>query len=75
MQHKNYAWKFSDFLEIFPGGRTAVYEEIKSGRLKARKLGRSTIVTEADYLAYLEALPEWSPANVGANQRVTGGGA
>lgn len=66
---RKYAYSLSEFLEIHPGGRTAVYDEIRAGRLKARKMGRSTVITEADYLAYLEALPDWSPANVGANQK------
>jgi excisionase family DNA binding protein len=38
-------------------GRTLVFAEIKSGRLLARKVGRRTLVTEADLRNWLSALP------------------
>jgi hypothetical protein len=38
-------------------GRTFAFAEIKSGRLKAKKMGRRTIVLRSDLLSYLEALP------------------
>ena len=38
-------------------GRSTVYEELASGRLKARKLGRRTIILEADLRDWLAALP------------------
>jgi len=38
-------------------GRTTVYAEIKMGRLKARKLGRKTVVLDSDLRAWLESLP------------------
>ena len=41
------------------GGRTAIYEAIKSGKLKARKRGRSTIILAADLSRYLENLPDF----------------
>jgi excisionase family DNA binding protein len=39
-------------------GRTKFYEEIQAGRLKARKVGRRTIVLPPDLEAYAESLPE-----------------
>ncbi|MFO1136035.1 MAG: DNA-binding protein [Rhodoblastus sp.] len=38
-------------------GRTAVFGEIKAGRLKARKLGRRTIILRQDAEAWLQSLP------------------
>ena len=38
-------------------GRSTIYEAIASGKLKARKLGRRTIVLEADRREWLENLP------------------
>ena len=38
-------------------GRSTVFKEIKEGRLKARKVGRKTIITRDDLKAWLDALP------------------
>jgi excisionase family DNA binding protein len=38
-------------------GRSLIFNEIKSGRLIARKAGRRTIVARDDALAYLRSLP------------------
>lgn len=38
-------------------GRTAIYSEIKEGRLKARKAGKRTLITDADLRAWLDSLP------------------
>ncbi|MCC2654629.1 MAG: helix-turn-helix protein [Microvirga sp.] len=38
-------------------GRTKVFEEIRSGRLPARKLGRRTIVLTSDFDNWLNSLP------------------
>ncbi len=38
------------------GGRTQTYAEIKQGRLKVVKRGRSTVVLTPDLVAYLNAL-------------------
>jgi hypothetical protein len=39
-------------------GRTAIYEEIKAGRLLARKRGAQTLILAADLNAFLASLPE-----------------
>jgi excisionase family DNA binding protein len=38
-------------------GRTRAYEEIHAGRLKARKVGRRTIITLDDAEEWLSRLP------------------
>ena len=38
-------------------GRTTVYAAIKSGALKARKIGRRTIILEEDLRRWLVSLP------------------
>lgn len=37
--------------------RTTIYEEIKAGRLQARKLGRRTLILAEDYERWLTSLP------------------
>jgi predicted DNA-binding protein YlxM (UPF0122 family) len=37
--------------------RSTIYEEIRRGRLRVRKLGRRSIVTDDDERAWLDALP------------------
>jgi excisionase family DNA binding protein len=38
-------------------GRTTVYAAIKAGELKARKIGRRTIILEEDQRRWLASLP------------------
>ena len=38
-------------------GRTKIYEAISDGRLKARKLGKRTLVLRADLQSFLANLP------------------
>jgi hypothetical protein len=46
--------EFQSFASL---GRTKIYDEIKCGRLVARKVGRKTLILAADARAYLESLP------------------
>jgi excisionase family DNA binding protein len=39
--------------------RTVCYQEIRSGRLVARKIGRRTVILRADFDRWLGALPTW----------------
>jgi excisionase family DNA binding protein len=45
-------------------GRTLLFEEIRKGRLTARKVGRRTIVTIDDLDRWLEALPKTADLRV-----------
>ena len=40
---------------------TRVYEEINAGRLKAMKIGHSTVIKVSDAEAWLAALPAYRP--------------
>jgi excisionase family DNA binding protein len=51
------AMTVSDFCQRYRIGRTKTYEEINTGRLKARKAGRRTIIAEEDAEEWLSNLP------------------
>jgi excisionase family DNA binding protein len=38
-------------------GRTKLYEDLKAGRLYARKHGKTTLILESDARRWLESLP------------------
>jgi excisionase family DNA binding protein len=44
-------------------GRTSVYAAIKAGELKARKLGRRTLILHDDLIAFLNGLPTVNVGN------------
>ncbi|MBR1197810.1 helix-turn-helix domain-containing protein [Bradyrhizobium sp. AUGA SZCCT0158] len=46
-----------EFAQRYGVGRTTTYEEIKSGRLPARKIGKRTIITVDDAEEWLSRLP------------------
>ena len=52
------ALSISDACEMAGVGRTTVYAAIAEGRLKARKLGRRTLILRDDLTHFLVALPE-----------------
>ena len=47
----------AQFCERYGLGRTKAYEELKRGRLRGRKIGRRTIITEDDAEDWLRHLP------------------
>jgi excisionase family DNA binding protein len=50
------AMSIAEFCERYGPGRTTAYQEIKLGRLRARKCGRRTIITEDDAEDWLRSL-------------------
>jgi excisionase family DNA binding protein len=52
-----FAYSIEDTARLASVGRTALYAEIKAGRLSARKVGRRTIILDRDLRAWLEAAP------------------
>ena len=55
------ALSIADACEKAGVGRTTIYEAIAAGRLKARKLGRRTLILRDDFTQFLAALPEITP--------------
>ncbi len=53
-----FAYSIPDVSRKTSIGRTAIYEEIKAGRLKARKAGRRTVILDPDLRAWLASLPQ-----------------
>jgi hypothetical protein len=51
------AYRYPDFIARFGVSRSTADREIKAGRLKAIKRGKSVIITAAAAKAWLEGLP------------------
>lgn len=52
------AYPVNEFAKAVGIGRSKVYEEIRLGRLRAKKLGARTVITGPDARAYLDSLPD-----------------
>jgi hypothetical protein len=52
-----FAFSVDSFADAHEVGRSAVFNEIKSGRLKARKVNNRTIITAEDAADWRESLP------------------
>ena len=52
------AMSVEEFLQWASIGRSKFYEEVKTSRLKMRKIGRKSVITMHDAEAWLNALPE-----------------
>jgi len=52
------AYSISELSNVVSLGRTKLYEEIKEGRLKTRKVGRRTLITAQDADAWLNSLSD-----------------
>ncbi len=53
-----HAISIEEFSEQFSIGKTKIYSEIKRGRLKAKKLGRRTLITLEAAHNWIDMLPE-----------------
>jgi hypothetical protein len=51
------AMSLAQFCQRYSIGRTRAYEELKSGRLRGRKVGRRTIITDDDAEDWMWRLP------------------
>lgn len=51
------AMSLPQFCARYGPGRTKAYEELKSGRLRGRKVGKRTIIAEDDAEDWLRCLP------------------
>lgn len=51
------AYSIDDVCKMTATGRTAIFEAIRNGALRARKNGRRTLILAADLRAWLEGLP------------------
>jgi hypothetical protein len=51
------AYTVKSFKARWPIGNTSLYAEIKAGRLKARKMGRRTLILREDAERWAKSLP------------------
>ncbi len=56
-----HAFTVKEFCKSYAIGRTTAYEEIKSGRLQSRKVGRRTLILRIDADNWLADLPAGGP--------------
>lgn len=56
-QHDRLAYTILELVRYTGAGRSKIYEELAAGRLKARKLGKRTLVLHGDAMAWLQSLP------------------
>jgi hypothetical protein len=60
------AMSLAEFCERYSIGRTKAYEELHAGRLRARKCGTRTIITEDEAEDWLQRLPKASRSKTAA---------
>jgi len=57
------AFSVDEFCAWASIGRSKFYGEVNEGRIRLRKVGRKSIVTDSDARAWLEALPTLEPSS------------
>jgi hypothetical protein len=63
------AFSIETFGEAFGIGRSKIFEELRSGRLQAVKLGTRTLISGTEALRWFEALPRRSVHSVPRNRK------
>jgi hypothetical protein len=56
------SWRIAELAKRNHLSPAFIYNEINAGRLRARKAGAATIVTEEDEQAWLDAMPVIEPS-------------
>ena len=56
------AYSIRELAKNGPIGRSSIYNQIAAGRLRARKIGRRTVILDEDWRAFLTAAPPLEPA-------------
>ena len=57
IEQQRRAMSIAEFCERYGPGKTKTYEDLKCGRLRGRKIGKRTIITEDDAEDWLRHLP------------------
>ncbi len=70
-QQEREAYSVAGAVDVSGLGRTFIFEQIRAGRLRARKAGRRTIILAADLRAFLAALPTPGGGDVNGGGAVT----
>lgn len=47
-----------EFCQMVGIGRTTFYQELKNGRIRAKKLGRSTLIPKSELERFIKELPD-----------------
>ena len=58
------AFTIMAFCRVYGIGRTKAYEEISTGRLRTKKVGRRTLILKSDVEAWVAALPSGARPDV-----------
>jgi excisionase family DNA binding protein len=64
-----YAFNILEATRVAKVGRTALYEAIAAGQLRAVKRGRRTLILEKDLRQWLDRLPSLKPKALGLIKR------
>jgi excisionase family DNA binding protein len=70
---ERFGYAVSEAAEVSGVGRTVLYDEIRAGRLTARKIGRRTVILRDDLMRWLRERPVLktadNPHGFGANHK------